>query len=190
MTKIKSSVLHDIDAYFKVQYWFFSYPNRQIGLNDLTAEVGIAKTTANKIVSQLESEGFLTIEKIGKVWRISTDPNHPHRVSRKIPYNLSLIYNSGIIEFIHDTIKNTRNIILFGSYRRGEDDENSDIDIAVEVMDDAALRVNELGVIQQFGYRTDVTVNIHVFTRNKIDLNLFSNIANGIILEGFLEVRP
>ena len=40
------------------------------------------------------------------------------------------------------------------------------------------------------GYRKNVPVNVHVFSRNKIDLNLFANIANGIILEGFLEVRP
>ena len=47
-----------------------------------------------------------------------------------------------------------------------------------------------LGIVEQLGYRKKVNVNLHVFSRNKIDLNLFVNIANGIVLDGFLEVRP
>jgi predicted nucleotidyltransferase len=80
--------------------------------------------------------------------------------------------------------------MLFGSYRRGDDTEKSDIDIAVEILEDKELQIFELGKIAEFGYRENVPVNLHVFSRKKIDLNLFSNIANGFVLEGFLEVRP
>ena len=45
-------------------------------------------------------------------------------------------------------------------------------------------------IIKEFGYRKDVPVNLHIFSRNKVDLNLFANISNGIILDGFLEVHP
>jgi len=188
--KIKSSTDLDIDSYVKVLRWFFAYPNREIGLNDLSAAVEIAKTTANRVVTELQKEGFLKVEILGRVWRISAVVGHPFNTTQKVPYSMSLIYSSGIMEKIHEIVPNPRNIILFGSYRLGEDDENSDIDIAVEVMDDQALRIHELGVIPRLGYRKNVTVNLHIFTRNQIDLNLFSNIANGIILEGFLEVRP
>ena len=41
----------------------------------------------------------------------------------------------------------------------------------------------------KFGYRTNVPVNIHLFSEKNINLNLFSNISNGIILDGFLEVK-
>ena len=44
--------------------------------------------------------------------------------------------------------------------------------------------------LEKLGFRTNVKVNLHIFSRNKIDLNLFANIANGIILSGFLEVLP
>ena len=79
---------------------------------------------------------------------------------------------------------------IFGSYARNEQNEKSDIDIAVGVLGDEELRIRQLGIIPKLGYRNNVTVNLHIFSRNKIDLNLFVNIANGIILEGFLEVRP
>ena len=68
--------------------------------------------------------------------------------------------------------------------------EESDLDIAVEITGNHDLQVIQLGVLQQLGYRSNVPVNLHVFSRNKIDLNLFANIANGIVLAGFLEVRP
>ena len=55
---------------------------------------------------------------------------------------------------------------------------------------DEEVKIFELGILPEFGHRKNVLVNLYIFSRNKIDLNLFSNIANGIVLEGFLEVRP
>lgn len=104
-----------------------------------------------------------------------------------------MIYNAyinGVHDNIINLIKNPQSIILFGSYRKGDDNENSDIDIAVEVLNNKELQIIELGIIPEFGYRKNVHVNLHVFSRNKIDINLFSNIANGIVIEGFLEVKP
>jgi predicted nucleotidyltransferase len=100
------------------------------------------------------------------------------------------VYESGILPEVHRTIPGAKSIILFGSYRKGDDTEKSDIDIAVEVTGNEPQKLVELGTIGQIGYRSNVKVNLFVFSRSKIDINLFSNIANGIVLEGFLEVRP
>ena len=178
------------ETYLKVQTWFFSYPNSEISLSDLSKRVRISKTTANKVVLHLEKEGFLKKAVLGKMWWISCNQNHFYNYSRKIAYNLEMIYKSKVLELIHSAVKSPRAIILFGSYRKGDDNERSDVDIAVEILGDEELRIIKLGTMPHFGYRYDVPVNIHIFSRNKIDLNLFANIANGIVLEGFLEVRP
>lgn len=180
------------EAYNKVLFWFFSFPNKEMSLNDLSEELEIAKTTANRVVNRLVEEGFLKKEVLGRIWRISCNRNHIYNYSRKVGYNLMMIYELGIISEIHEheLVQNPRAIVLFGSYRKGDDNEKSDIDIAVEVLDGKGLRIALLGIIQKFGFRKDVKVNLHIFSRNKIDLNLFSNIANGIVLDGFLEVRP
>jgi len=52
------------------------------------------------------------------------------------------------------------------------------------------MQIIDLGTVEQLGYRKNVRINLHVFSRNKINLNLFSNISNGIVIEGFMEVRP
>jgi len=178
------------EGYQKTLNWFFSFPNIEMSLNDLSHELKISKTTAKNTVNQLINEKFLIKKILGKTWRISCDQNHGYNFSRKISYNLFMVYNLGLIEEIRKLIQNPLAIILFGSYRKGDDNEKSDIDIAVEVLDDKEIQIIELGVIPKFGYRNNVRVNIHKFSRNKIDLNLFANIANGIVLEGFLEVRP
>ena len=178
------------EAIFKIIYWFFAFPEKEISLNDLAKNVGISKTNANKIVTYLVKENFLKKEILGKTWRISCNPAHKYNITLKIPFNLGQIYESRIIDKIMKKIPNAKSIILFGSCRKGDDTEKSDIDIAVEIVENTELEISKMGNLEQFGYRKNIPINLHIFSRNKIDLNLFSNIANGIVLSGFLEAKP
>jgi len=181
------------EAYQKVLYWFFSFPNIETGLNDLSADLKISKTTGKKIVNLLIDEGFLFRNIYGNVWRITCNLNHPYNYTRKISFNLAQVYeayNQGLRKLILEEVGNAKAIIIFGSYRKGDDTEKSDIDIAVEVADNEDVRIKNVGELSKFGFRKKIKINLHIFSRNKIDINLFSNIANGIVLEGFLEVRP
>ena len=191
MIKFKKKELLELtDAYHKVMYWFFSYPHKEISLSDLTKLVGISKTTANRVVLELAKRRFLRIQELGKLWRISSDPQHEFTTTRKIAYNLESIYESGIISEILKKKPTPRCITLFGSYRKGDDTQQSDIDIAVEVLGNHQPTITLLGVISKLRYRKNVKVNLLTFSRNNIDINLFTNIANGIVLYGLLEVKP
>ena len=190
--KIKGITPSELDlerAYDKIYAWFFAYPEEGVSLTDLSSQLDIAKTTTNIVVTHLEKEGFLKKEVIGKIWRIQANPRHSHFVTRKIPFNLRLIYESGIIPWVTENIPSFRAIILFGSYRKGEDIPASDIDIAVEITGNSAFKIIERS-ISQLGYRKNVPVHFHIFSRKNIDVNLFANIANGIVLQGFLEAYP
>ena len=135
-------------------------------------------------------QGFLKKEEVGNAWRLSANPKDQFIITKKIPYNLQLIYEAGIIGEVYNKMPDARAIILFGSYRWGTDNEKSDIDIAVEILDHETMRIEPLGLIEQFAFRKNIKINLHIFSRNKIDLNLFTNIANGILLDGLLEVHP
>lgn len=176
-------------AVHKVLEWFFAYPTKEFSLNELIEHVGISKTTANSVVRQLIKEGFLQKEEIGKTWRLSCNQKHGYNLTRKVPFHLTQIYESGIIEDIQKKLPQAQAIILFGSYRKGDDTEKSDIDIAVEIPGEKETLVKQLGIMQGMGYRKDTPVQATIFCRKKVDLNLFANIANGIILVGFLEVQ-
>ncbi len=188
--KFKKTELELNDAYRKVMYWFFAYPTKEVSLNDLTRLVNISKTTAHTVVLRLAEEEFLKIQPLGKVWRISCNQQHPFNTARKIPYNLELIYGSGAIEEILTAIPNPKSIILFGSYRKGDDVETSDLDLAIETLDNEEVKIFNIGTMPRLGYREKVKVNLLQFSRKKIDLNLFANLVNGIVMYGFFEARP
>lgn len=193
--KEKKSLLRNVDVNElertpdKCLVWFYAYPTAKIGLSDLAKSINSSKTAAKQVVESLVNVQFLNRDVVGKAWLLSANQKHPYFITKKIPYNLNLVYESGILEEVYKVVPSARNIILFGSYRWGTDTGESDIDIAVEVVDNKDLKIINLGTIGQLGYRKNILINLHIFSRNKVDLNLFANIANGIILDGFLEVR-
>ena len=129
----KVELLNLNEAYQKCLYWFFSYPDDEVGLNELSRVLKISKTNARKVVLKLVKENFLFKKELGKVWRIFCNKKHPYNFNLKIGFNFQMIYQSGILEDIHKEVPGVRAIILFGSYRKGDDTENSDIDLAVEI---------------------------------------------------------
>lgn len=190
-TILKGVKVEEIErAYEKTLAWFYAFPRRTIGLTELAHGIRASKTATKKAVEALVAEKFLSREIAGRAWLLSANQKHPYCKTKKIAYHLDKIYESGILEAIHTHFPQARAIVLFGSYRWGDDIEESDIDIALEVLDGHELQILRLGTLEHLGYRKHIPVNVHIFSRNKIDLNLFANIANGIVLEGFLEVRP
>ncbi len=188
--KLKSVKIEELErAYEKCLVYFYAFPNRVIGLNELSKSITSSKTATKQAVENLIYQDFIKRDIAGRSWLLSANQKHKYFLTKKVPYHLNKLYESGIVEFIYNLVPQARVIILFGSYRWGDDNEDSDIDIAVEVLGDRDMEIKNVGIIDQFGYRKKVPVNLHVFSRNKIELNLFSNIANGIILDGFLEVR-
>lgn len=189
--KLKSVPINELErTYEKCLAYTYAFPQRTIGLNELSTLIKSSKSATKQAVEALMVQQFFVRETVGKAWLLSVNEAHPFLKIKKIPYHLDKIYESGVVDVIHKEVPHARAIILFGSYRKGDDTEKSDIDIAAEVIDNKELEIVLLGVIRQIGYRKNVPVNVHLFSRNKIDLNLFANIANGIVLDGFLEVRP
>ncbi len=190
-TILKSVKVEEIKrAYEKTLVWFYAFPRRTIGLTELAQCIRASKTATKQAVDALITQKFLFREIAGRAWILSANQKHLYFKIKKIPYHLEKIYESGILDAIHTLFPQARAIVLFGSYRWGDDIEESDIDIAIEVLDGHELQIVRLGTLENLGYRKNIPVNVHIFSRNKIDLNLFANIANGIVLEGFLEVRP
>ncbi len=177
-------------AYEKSLAWFFAFPRNKIGLTELSRSVNSSKTATKQAVETLIQQEFLFRDIAGKAWILYANQKNLNFLRKKVVYHLGKIYEAGILEVVHKSVPQARAILLFGSYRWGDDNEESDIDIAVEVLDNHEMRIVNLGVVERLGYRKNVTVNLHVFSRNKVDLNLFANIANGVVLDGFLEVRP
>ncbi len=177
-------------AYEKCLVWFFAFPRTKTGLTELALSVKSSKTSTRQAVEILIQQEVITREVAGNAWILLANQKSLYFLRKKIPYHLDKIYESNIVDAVRNAVPQARSIILFGSYRWGDDIEESDIDIAVEVLDNKEMEIIKLGTVENLGYRKNISINMHKFSRNKIDLNLFANIANGIVLDGFLEVRP
>lgn len=53
----------------------------------------------------------------------------------KISYNLSWLREKDVVDFIINRMKSVTSIMLFGSFAKGENDENSDVDILTISLD-------------------------------------------------------
>ncbi len=181
--------LYEETAKHKIIEVLFKYPEKEFSLSDLAKEAGVAKANIGRILEEFQEAGLISIAKLSKIWRIKANQTNWPYVRNKIVYNLSSIYNSGLVEFLVDYFKNPKAVVLFGSFRKGEDLSNSDIDIAVESGEAKEYHVTGLRELAEFEKILRRKIQIHLFNREKIDSGIFNNIANGILLWGFLEVK-
>ena len=176
----------------KVQEVFYKFPEKEFSLSDLAEEAGVAKANLGQIINLLAKYGFVKLEKLTKIWRIKADQESWFFVKNKIIYNLNFVYQSGILEFIYNTYHHPKSVMLFGSFRKGEDISTPDIDIAVESDEFKEYKIlSGLKELESIGKTIGGRkIQIHEFSRKTVDKNLFNNIANGVVLIGFLEVNP
>lgn len=163
---------------------FFINPTKNHCLINISRAVGLAHTSTKKNLTKLVKMGLIKeeIEKKGKrkfplyKANINTDKFRQH----KIIYNLSKLFESGLISFLETKlIPNT--IVVFGSYRRGEDVEESDIDLFIETVEEK---------LDLFLFEKKLNRKIQIHFKKKFTLypkELKNNIINGIVMHGFLE---
>jgi len=168
---------------------FLEHPEKEFSLSDLARISGVAKSNIGDILDELQNHDIINIEKLSKIWRIKANSLGWNFIKLKIPHNIFLIYQSGIIDFLNEYFRNPKAIVLFGSFRKGEDISTSDIDIAIE-NDEKGYTVISIAELNKFEKILGKKIQIHLFNRRNIDRSIFNNIANGIVISGFLEVKP
>ena len=194
----KKSILLEGPAYIQIFTFLAKYPHNQFSLTEVAEKVGVSKSTVNRILSRMLKDGFVDVGKLSNLLRIKFNMDNPNAIGAKIGMNLITIYNSDIIDYIHKKFGNQKAIILFGSYRTGEDGPGSDIDIAIETFDEKELEIIGLKQsndtfsesLKKWEKINEREFKLHLFHRRKVDQNLFVNIANGIVIYGLLEAKP
>ena len=173
----KSSIEHVLSV-------FFLFPTKSHNLMEISRTVGIAHTSVKKNLTVLVKLGFITeiFEKKGRRRFPLYKAKRENMLFQqyKLLYNLISIYDSNLIKHIEEKLS-PRAIIVFGSYRRGEDVEDSDIDIYVECREEQLI-------LQTFEKKLGRKIEIH-FNENfaSYSKELKNNIINGIVVSGFLE---
>ncbi len=174
----------------EILFRILSKPEYEFGLSELAKSAGVSKSTVSRLLPSLQAYDIVSIDEKGKVFRIKANLGSFEFRWHKIVYNLEFLFESGLVQYLEKIFKTAKAIVLFGSYRKGEDISTSDVDIAVETVESIRLKfVRPQGLEKYEKHFAGRKVQIMLFNRKNIDINLFNNIANGIVLSGFLEVR-
>ncbi|MFH1064824.1 MAG: nucleotidyltransferase domain-containing protein [Candidatus Woesearchaeota archaeon] len=163
---------------------FFINPTKEQYLMEMSREINLAHTSLKKNLIELVKQGIVkeTLQKkrgrIFPLYKADLDSKE-YRKYKKI-YNITSLLESGLVEFIEDRLMPTA-IVVFGSYQKGEDTEESDIDIFV------GCKRDELDVAR-FEKTLRRKIQFH-FNENfsAFPKELKNNIINGVVLAGFLE---
>ena len=169
---------------------FFEHPDEIFSLSEVSKLGNIAKPDVGALLKEFGSTNIIHLDTTGKTWRVSANRESiPFRNAKKV-YALYIIYLSGIVDYIEKMFKHPRTIILFGSFQKGDDTTDSDIDIAIETNENQPYQTKMLNIPKEIYFVLQRKVQIHIFHRKNIDIHVFNNISNGTILSGFLEVKP
>jgi len=154
---------------------FFEYPGKRFTVREISKLTKIPRATVHK--------KLVGLRKLNLITRDNEAENNLFFKTKKINYFIEGVVGSGLMEELIDKL-NPSCIILFGSVRKGDSVKDSDIDLFVE----SSVRKDiELGKFEKrLGHKIQLFVERDV---NKLHLNLFNNVVNGIKLFGSFKIK-
>lgn len=167
---------------YRVLKPFFRKPGTKHQLREVSRETGVSLPSVKEYVEELEEEGFLEKVEEGTYPGYKGSMNNKFKLYKKLE-TVRQLHETGLVEELEAKF-HPNVIVLFGSASRGEDAEESDIDLLVV----AAEKEIDL---EKYEEEFNRTINLQFITEDELDANTeFSNsVANGIVLEGFLKVK-
>jgi len=156
--------------------FFCDYPTTAIHLRELSRRLSLSMPAVISAVGKLEKEGLVTVDR-QRAWTMVRAAGNERFVRLKRVRNLERLYESGLVDALVRIGNHPQAIVCFGSYSRGEDAEQSDIDIAI-----INGRSGELP--ETYGKTLRRPVSLHFPKMNRVSSEFRENLRNGIILEG------
>ncbi|MBI3037155.1 nucleotidyltransferase domain-containing protein [Candidatus Woesearchaeota archaeon] len=162
----------------KVLEAFFESPSERFHLRELSRRLGLSMPTIITATDILSKENLILKAKGKVVTEVQANRENARFTQHKRINNMERIYSSGLLEHLIAKYNNPKLVILFGSYSRGEDIEQSDIDIAIIT----AKRLHiDLAVFEK---KLGKKISIHELELGQASNEFKANLANGIVLEG------
>lgn len=164
----------------RIKNFIFEKPENWAHIRQIARELKISPETARKLVAKLKKDGLVEGRKEGNMAQFRANMESEKYKREKMLHNLKQAYDSGIVDFLHEFYR-PQAIVLFGSYARGEDMSSSDIDIGVIT---SSKKRPDLGIFEKKLHRR---IELSLFTRKEVSEEFFTNIINGITLNGMIK---
>ena len=153
----------------KILRIYFENPGKEFTVREASSLTKIPKSTVHKILIEIKKGIYFSDELYFK--------------NLKTNYYTNQLFSSGLIGFLIDNL-NPSLIILFGSFRKGESDKDSDMDVFVESQIKREIDLKKFE--KKIGHKIDLFVETSL---EKLNSNLFNNVVNGIKLYGSFKIK-
>jgi len=161
---------------------FFVKAGTSLNQRQIANLLKVTPPAVMKAMPYLEKEDMIKLKQDKETKRWSVELNRNQMVMQlKRADNLKQIYETGLADFLEKEFAGAT-LILFGSYSRGEDIINSDIDIAIIGRKDRQIDISRYEKI------LERKININYYISFKIERHLKENLCNGIVLAGGIEL--
>lgn len=167
----------------KIKEYFFTSPTSKLRVREIERLLKLSLPSVIRYSKELQKENILTTIKIGNVVFYTGNRADKNFILEKKLFNIKLVYDFGLIEFLKIELNNPV-IILFGSYSKGEDTENSDIDLYIQTPSKKEISIKKFEKV----LKRNIQIIRHKSIFDIKNLNLSNNIVNGIILNNYIEV--
>ena len=150
----------------------------KLSQREIAQNLQVSPTAVANSIKNLKKRNLIKVEKTKTANLVSFNSGDKKATEMKRVENLKNIYLSGLSDYLEGELPGGT-VILFGSYSKGEDSSNSDIDIAVVERKDKVLDLEE------YEKTLNRKINVNFYSSWKdINKNLKNNILNGILLQG------
>ena len=171
---------------FKSSIWkvfevFVDNPLKINYVKQISREINLAPTSVKVHLNVLEDQNILLKKKGERFYGFIANRDSEDFLFYKKIFNLIKIKESGIIDEI---VKNLypKVIILYGSYLRGEDVLESDVDLLIISKSKKEISFDKFEKILKRRVHVLVEENLR-----KLNENLKSEVINGYVLHGYLK---
>ena len=162
--------------------FFLQNPTGEFTYREIGRKTNLSIGTVSKCVRALEKEKFVKTRKAAKAIFVKANIDNQLFIQIKKAYNIEIVYSSGLVKYLAQRLVPDA-IVLFGSYSKGEDYKDSDIDIAIVEGRESECELND------FEKKLKRKINLTRIKSLKGTSKEFRNtLSNGIVLEGAIEV--
>lgn len=167
---------------WKVFSVFCEEPNTIHYVKEISRKITLAPTSVRIHIEELLQENIIIKKKGERFFGFIAHRENANFFFYKRVYNLVCLKTSGLLEYVIDSMY-PQVIIVYGSYAKGEDIEESDIDlfIGTKVKKKLDLERFEKGLKRRVHILSETNIQ-------KVHTLLKGEIINGIVVYGYLKV--
>ena len=166
----------------KISLLFFHHPMTQYGVRELSKQTKTDTKTVMKYLHKLvKKKIILRKHETGKFPYYEANRTSYLYHHEKSELIIKKIYQSGVIEYLEHQFS-PKVIVLFGSIRKGTYHHQSDVDIFIQA---PYKQIDSSKFSKKIGYPIELFCEADL---NNLSKGLLTNIYNGLVLAGKLEI--